>query len=818
MASPNFAPKPSTSTSTPAPNVTVTAGAEPVQIDQEKLDKWLKQLLKEYVRGRVDKEKVYLYAQARLMEHYFHGRQQLVPKLNERGEVIDFTPTQANSLQLVKSSPGATDEDAELNQWIINDFRGDVKKFVSVLGSKSPNVAGRSRWPSDPTGTKRARVATDCGAYLFSEWKMDSVLPQIVEGLALRGPVFLHFPWRTDESLYGSREVEELEEQEQKIGDDSYECLSCGETTPGEAGAPPLCAGCGKQLEPEEFVEGQTAMVPVVKNKKKVVNGTVGMEHYSVLEVTTPFWVTGISDCSWLFKEKEYDPAWIMEYWDPEGKLKNEFKSGHLQGEEGTNYTAEGRKAREEQANPWGSSTSYLWTGTEYYIRPMMYRYLDRICGEQEEAAAYIQHLRKNFPAGMKIRQVGTKLLSKENISMDWEWEVVKVGTEKYLYEDPHFADYVQLQDMTNDAWGMEVELRLRHIPITYFDPEVLPPEQVNKPVLPGQHIPLNPGHRAGDAIHKSTPVELVPTSHQYIMTLREIARELVGLMPAVFGGDDPTQTAEQARRKLNQALMVLAIVWNNIREGFSSGTKKAILQLSRYSGGVLASADGSTETSTQRAAEEISDLLAGGWVMVADQAIPMNWSQLKDFVFSMFQGGEAMAAFAQAAGATSPSNLEKFAEGLSIPGWKIPGVNARRKLLSLIDLLLKEEPIEMGQDPSGTPILGPSRPYQSFIFDPQLTVDTIREWLLDPASSDYEGTPGYDNVLYFGLEAQKALAPPPGSVGGGGGMAPPGPNPVLPPDPTIQMTEGSLPPEAPEAPLAPLPEESDLMSLETAI
>jgi hypothetical protein len=783
-----------------------------IEITDERLNTVLLTLCRQYVRAKVDKEKIYLYAQARMMDHYYHGRQQLVPKPNSKGEIVDFAPASLNGLQILAGQP--QDEESEVNLWTINDFRGDVNKFVAVLGTKSPNMIGRPRWASDTEATARARVGTEAASALHSEWELDLLMPQIVLSLALRGPVFYHTPYVVDAERFGQSEVEVLAPQNIKLEDDYYSCTICGGSSPVTVTE---CTECGAELSPAELVKGEEMEIDQPTGEtKKYPNGSVELNIYSALEVTTLFYVQGIKDCPWIVLDRDREPAWVMDKLDPEGKvLGKEFRSGVLAREGDNNFT-QGQQARELDGNPFGSGQPTKWTVSEITLRPLMYHYVRCCCGDSRvegEAEAIIKVLKEKYPRGLKLVQVGNHILSKQNVSIDDEWSASKSGVGKYLWDDPWFADYASIQDMMNDAWNLEVEVRMRHFPVTYFDPQRLHPDSVNKRILPGDHIPMV-GSGVGnisDALYKSSPVDVEPQSHTYIMTLRDIAREIVGLMPAVFGGEDMLPTAEQSRRKLNQALMVLAMTWNNIRNGLTRATYNGVLQLARYSGGKIVSSTGSADTASVREMPALTETLKGGWMLESDQAIPMNWSQLRDFVKELQLGSPE---YQSAMGLARPGNLDLINQGVGVPGWKIPGLDARNKLQSIIRALLESEPRTEGIDPqSGQPIFGPSIPYDSFLFDPSLVVETIREWIYDDSNAHWEGSPGYDNLLYYARAAKAELD----ALSQPGATQAPAQNPIPaspapPPDIAPSLPPGSNPDPSSLLSDSPLPAAPDAM------
>lgn len=757
------------------------------QISEERINEVILNLHKTYIKGKVDKEKIYQYAKSRMMNFYYRGFQNLSVVRTGGGEVVDFRPVSSGALALIDKQGANSSE--RVNDYIINDFRGDVKKFEAILGQKSPNPTARPKWQSTDVPIQ---MLNDLASYLRAEWEVESSNRNIVQSLALNGTTFLHTPIVIDRNRYGETEEPVLDFVPMKIEGNYMECPGCGERTPSEQRVEGLnCSSCGMPLMPEDWREGETVEVAQQIGNKKYSNGSVGLGIYSCIEVTTPFWIKGIKQSPWLLLQYEDDPSCLVDKFG--GELEKDLLNG--MNNDGDDTTGnQGQKVREQMSSPTGTMLAQRgdrWTVEQSFIRPTMYHWVKKLADGDNDGQAIYKYLVEKYPKGLKLTKIGSRIVAKENVFLDDEWTAIKPGTSPYLYADPHFDDYIQITDLINDAWNQEVELRGRSAGVTFFDPDRLNPEMANKRFLPGSMIPMQPGTSGNmsDAFFKSSITDPDPNSFTYITTLREIAREIVGLMPAVFGGEEATPTAEHARRRLNQALMVLATVWNEMRGGWAEAYNNGVKQLAQYSNGFIYVSN----SSEPREVPDIKQVLKGGWFFECDQAIPMNWTQLKDFIMGLFQNGPE---FAQAIGANQPKNLSKIAEGIGLPGWEIPGVKERQSILKLIDRLLKEQPTEL-QDQSGNLQYQPSIPVDEFIYDPNLVVQITKEWLLDPMAQELEGTPGYLNILangkaYQQIIQQQQMQQNPQMMGNGGG----GGNPPPPPDPQ------SIPGEAPNAPI----------------
>lgn len=197
---------------------------------------------------------------------------------------------------------------------------------------------------------------------------------------------------------------------------------------------------------------------------------------------------------------------------------------------------------------------------------------------------------------------------------------------------------------------------------------------------------------------------------------------------------------------------------------------------------------------------KDLPTLLEGGWEVVCDQAIPMSWSQLKDFVSSLFQEAPEIAT---AMGAMEPENLSIVQNGIGLPGWEVPNLKEVEALKVFIGRLSQEQPI-IG--PDGAP--QPSVAFNPVMFDAQLTTKAVKKWLLGEEGMALENTPGWQNVLAFGQAALASLQPP---------MPPQGPPPKggeAPPE--AQAPSNSLPTDTLPAGMPPLPPDQSLPSMPT--
>jgi hypothetical protein len=636
----------------------------------------LKAMIDKRCRDAVDREKIFQYAVVRRNDFYYRGNQHLAPTFSGSGELVDFKPINGQT-QMVSNQGGG--KNAVVYDYVINNFRGDLRKFVGVLGQKSPNVKARPNWASDETGIRRANIANDCASYLRSQWNGDAANRYLVLSLGKNGSTFLYTTWVADGDRYGTHSEPIWGMEPQKVSPDVYHCLFCGTDTPGTPEVAPICSNptCRQSLGPEDFRPGEIQQVPAVVGSKDYPNGSVELFVHSPYDVTTPFYVKDLEHCPWLWLEFEDDAATLVARYPGRGLEEMLGEDYSSMESAGSNTASLGRLARDQASSPTGYLANQRpgrWSHARFWVRPAMFRYVLKDQGADQAA---LQELNSAYPRGMKLTFVNKKLVMVEHERLDEVWSVVKPETSEYLYADPIFNDYIQGADIMNDGWNILIQLMETSIPFTIYDPNVLDKNKIRQGFQPNEFVPSIPGMGGSldRAFYKGPVSDVKPEILNFMKEVAGTLREIIGLLPAVWGAEGvPNETAEASRRRLNQALMVLSTTWNEMRGGWAKAYRNGVRQLARYSLGRLVSSQGDPESVTVREVQDIQELLQGGWDFECDQAIPMNWTQLRDFVSSLYENPQ----MAQAMGATDPDNLEKINEGVGIPGWKMPG-GARR-------------------------------------------------------------------------------------------------------------------------------------------
>lgn len=743
----------------------------------------IKNLIDLRVRKAVNTEKTYQLAVIRRNEMYYRGFQNLFPR--ESAGITDWnTATGGMRIKTPTGEEYQVEED-----YVINEYRGVVRKLVGVLGHKSPNVKARPDWVDDETAAEAVPVFDEIANFLRPAWRVEYTNRHLVKVLATQSTAFMYTQWVADKERYGEHVEPTYADTEITLQPGQYDCPNCGMAEPEMQDTPPpeSCPGCGW---PMNYSPPITAPDKVKTGETRYPRGSVELQLASGLTVTTPFYVQDLTHCPWLWYEYQEDIGRLMEmYSDPEIA---KYIDSNYSGTEGSQVSQQAMFVRQQVASPAAGSSTEGNKGTyaQFWLAPSMYNYLR---GSNAAADHKELHdlLRTQYPNGVRIVMVNDSVVRLYHERLSDHWVACKPETSEFIWADPLMNDFIDSQDIINAGWTILFRLLTRIAPDVFFDPQVIDADMMrSRPPLPGNYIPAIEGQGANleKAMWKGPAMDLKPEAVQLIEAVKRAGEELLGLFPSVYGGEAPVQTAEQARRQLNQALMVLATTWNEMRDAWSKAYRNAAKLIGKYSMGVLVMSDSTAETASAKEVPNVELLAKGGVHYECDQGVPMSWTQLNDFVKGLYQ---ASPEYAMAMGASDPANLDLIAQGNGVPGWTVRGIKIRRRVLDKIGQLLEQQPIDGGMGPMGPLGPMPSEEADPFIYPPEIVVPVVQDWLMDKEAKRLEGSPGYQNVVLWGKSSaaagMAAMQPQPGEPGG----PPPGDQPA--------PEQGALPPAAEE-------------------
>jgi hypothetical protein len=701
----------------------------------------LLQLVKSDIDEDVDPEKAFQLLQVRKCHLYYDGKQYLTFERN--GEFFDFTT--------VGSPISSQGEEEEAYDYILNIVKGDGRKFVSVVGNRPPNVKGTADYPDDEESVQNALNANSVAKTLFSWWDIRTLHRYLVLQLWKSGTVFGYTPYVVNGYKYGKTSIPKWTTVPQELAPAGWECLTCGNRH--EIGTP-ACPHCGQPLGPQDYKEAEVVNVPVQDGEKEYENGQVELQLYTVLHVTVPFYSQSFKDVPWLRLETEKHKAELFEiYPGLEDKLRDDHDTEGM-----TTSQAQSVNIRQSDSSPTGQGNKRknLVTYSRYWLKPLMYN----LIRDREKR----DKIRRAFPDGMRIVRVKDEIVDLRHERMEDVWSYCSPEATDYIYGDPLSLDHVQIQDIVNDLINIGVETLERAVPWMMADPQVVDFKALKARVRrPAEVVPTIPGvgQNLRSAIQEAPVAEFSEQTLPFLTGVHEGVREIAGVQKAVFGGEPARETtAREYEGRRNQAMMQLTTTWDALRSFYGNVTTNAARQLARYGPQTL------QDQTNPHKAIEVAALLKRNWHYEVEESIPITPGQRADRL--MFLLGSQSPIVPTLFGLTHPENARAINDLLGMEGLYIPGADDIEAIKETIRRLLAEEPV-MTTGPDGLPVVRPSI-MPKWEEESQLAIAVIKAWALTKAGRyAADNNPlGYQNVIAYGEEHERRIAPPLGMIPGG--------------------------------------------------
>ena len=762
----------------------------------------LNKFLTAYIDTDADIEKTQQIGMLRKVYQYWNGNQYLLPQFSG-DNAIDYLPLTSFAPQLAASPTSAR---RGIYDMAVNFIQGDGLKYCAVLSPRAPNAHARPDDPSSDQAADKARKVDSLLTQLRAWWSVDLLQLEIARQFWCEGGAWLYTPAITDGDRFGHYTIPTYENKEITTRPSGLLCPNCSSFNPDQLS--PACPNCGLPLSLSNLTPPITQISPVVTGEEPYARTGVDCKLRSFLNVTTPFDCQRIEDLPWLWCSEDLPKSELIRVFPWLAKtMRNDGRSGS------TSIESQQELARGAEATPSGTyipPREHRWKFTNYWLTPGQYYLLLEDRFNPTNPGAITTHLITHYPHGLRISKVNDVIVRVTDERLQDVWSYTKAGVSPFLYPHPVCWPYLAIQDQVNDVVNLFVETIERNIPFMLADPSVLDPRALqDKPPIPGEFLFVLPGtgQRLQDAIRNSPVATIEPKIVEFIQTLIGWAREIVGILPSIFGGQAAnTQTAREAEMNRNQALQQLNIYWNNMRTLWKQTWLNGVRQLVRNN---VEDPDPLLQELFSPNGQPLD------WHIEVEEAIPQTWGQWRDFF--MFLLDKPPQAW-DLVGVTNPPNLEKMYDALGIPDWNLKGSNATRRIKDIIRKLLNAQPTQSPDPLTGQ--LSPQSPIppDTVLFDPGMVVDTVREWLLSDDAAKFQSTKptGYQCVVLY-LQAnlnilqqqQMAQAQAQQSPSQAGAAPPGGPPPPAggPPTP-LGPASGDPPPPPPPSAQIPLPPE----------
>jgi len=509
-----------------------------------------------------------------------------------------------------------------------------------------------------------------------------------------------------------------------------------------------LCPACLSQIIPELSQEKLivTRLVGITNEPKT----RICLEAYGGLYVKVANYAKKQADTPYLIYAYETHYANAIERYEHLHKDVQEFIQ-KIKGSTGPRdpYEQWGRLSPQYQ----GEYPLNTVTVRNCWLRPASFNILTDL----EE----IKELKKKYPNGAKVVLINDYFAEASNECLDDCWTLTVNPLSDYIHHDPLGLLLVSVQEITNDLISLTLQTIEHGIGQTFADPGVLNFNAYRQmEAVPGGMYEAVPktGKTVGDAFYEAKTATLSPEVMPFAQNIQSMAQLVSGALPSLFGGamqgqgetaSQYSMSRAQALQRLQNTWKMFTLWWKNI---FGKAIPMFIEEVEYDEHDVQRDTNGNFINVFIRKAELEGKL--GKIELEANENLPLTWSQQKDVIMQLLQGGvpEILQVLA------APENLPLIRDRIGLTDFFVPGEDVVEKAWDDIKTLLNSTP---------TPTPDPQNPEQSSvevdpIYDsPQIAFEIVRKWVISEAGrqAKTDNQEGYRNVLLYGGQLKQVMA-----------------------------------------------------------
>jgi hypothetical protein len=330
------------------------------------------------------------------------------------------------------------------------------------------------------------------------------------------------------------------------------------------------------------------------------------------------------------------------------------------------------------------------------------------------------------------------------------------------------------LQDAINDFWNLMISVVEKVVPSFIYNPEIISRSALNDTAFqPGDGIPAIGGTALGSATEKLPSASFPDEAQAMVGGFIGHLESSVGLLPAIYGGGEKSATAEESRNRLNQAIQQLSVSGAMATQFWCDAYDRAIRMIAKRSPVPMEVASGAGRNASTSVIDP-AELSAGRFRVVGHLGLPMSFTERRDQLNQIITQNPDLA---QQLGLALPENSSVVKDYLltGMDDLQLPDDNRWKKTMDTIQLLLEQEPVP-GPDGRMMPSMEP----EPYIVTPGEEAQRVLAWLLSDPGRELgkKNTPGYQNVVAYGMLCSDLAAPPPMPMPGEEGPPPPPGNP----------------------------------------
>jgi hypothetical protein len=597
-------------------------------------------------------------------------------------------------------------EEGDQSKYETNIYNSYSEIIISALTREIPATRFRSRKPDDDSGITAARSADCLRTQIYKNNKMLDLMADLARYLSLDGRMVAHTYYMRDGQRFGYRPappavVPEDEEQisEQETGEEGAQGaleLNPEEKGPQQSGGAeadiPAGERDGENLSAGGDAGGDaSAQSPEETGEEteeeKEPNGREVIEFGGALEWKLPIRKNCLPECGYALRYKEIDVH--------EARARFPDKASKITpGRGGPGGDDIDRLARvnvdQGMMNSFNTQDSQAndVTWVRAWLRPWQLLELNQEFRDQ---------IIKMFPKGLYVNFCGDVYCEARDQSMDDCLTLIHGRRGDGMHRAGLLDWLLPIQKVLNNWLELVNDYFVRGIPATWMDNETFNIEAVNGQANEvGQRHPFqSPG---GTNVTPQQPIEQLvwqETPPPFPEELRpfvqfftgELAQMLSGAYPALFGGDETSDTVGGQIIQRDQALGRVGLPWRAIKEGIASIMFQAVQCLAQNHDEPIA-VIGKVSTTIEM------DDLKGEMLAYADvdESFPETDTQKANRLTNLMQAAETNPFLGTIM--DEPDNLELVRDANGMEDFVIPQLEARDKQLGEIEVMLKTGPI----------------------------------------------------------------------------------------------------------------------------
>lgn len=722
-------------------------------------------VIKSEMSDEADADRVWILRKIMKAYLYYRDLANFSPQLFQ--SIVDFTGV-AGPITSIPDELGNG-----LYDYTQNHYRGYCRKLEALLGNRMPNAIAVPNRANDEDAIQAVKTANNAALYIRHICELQAKNLYLVFGLYNFGTMFWHIDYVRDGDRFGYTPKQQIDPQQQALGDAAFNCPQCATASPADPQnpVPPAnCPTCGTPMSMNNYQPPTMATVPSTTIVQQE-NGQLDISLHDGSEVSVPLDGTCCDTIPWLRWERTKHKGGLLRKYQqpPDADHPNGYNPlrDTISGDASEDSSVEGLYAesiRSAMASPIGlvrPKRANQWIEIDTWWTLDMFELIDD--------TTIRQVLKDNFKKGLRITHVKGKMVDLKNEKLSERWQECKPEPSNRIMADPLGDDWLQTQDILNNTLNQCNETIERANQPGFGDPTRVDFDALqNRRSLPGELIPaLRPaGGSLSDILFFQQPLQFSEQIPQYRSGIEQTAQDISGLTPPVWGGGDAEEpTARQAELKKNAALMQLGVPWTFIGQALQRVYMKACKLLAEYEDGVLAFSKKNQFGQYSTLAVDVANLRSDAYHFEADEAIPMSWGQMRDLIMWML---DKPAPLLHQWGMDDPLNIFEFKQLLGMPGERVPGLDQRDKGMEVISQLAKAKPVNAPPDPSDP--TGAPGPLQSSI-QPDWEDDAaflgalVKAYLVVNSSLKIDSPDGYQNIQLYGQACEKianAPTPPP--------------------------------------------------------